>query len=112
MIEDFRRQFFPNAEPHTLTLEITSDDWAALWQIIEENDWERDEGLRYILAAGKAYVQTNAEMARLVLQPHPAFGCPHPPTPSPTQAEGRGSKRRSPSRIVGEGFRMGVNLRL
>ncbi|HML20958.1 MAG TPA: hypothetical protein PKD09_04875 [Aggregatilinea sp.] len=63
MIEDFRRQFFPNTEPHTLTLEITSDDWAALCQIIEENEWERDEGLRYILAAGRAYLQTSAEMA-------------------------------------------------
>ncbi|MGQ9834258.1 MAG: hypothetical protein ACUVRJ_10795 [Candidatus Villigracilaceae bacterium] len=61
MIDDFRRQFFPNTEPHTLTLEITSDDWAALCQVIEENEWDRDEGLRYILAAGMAYVQTDAE---------------------------------------------------
>jgi hypothetical protein len=62
MIEDFRRQFFPNTEHYTLTLEITSDDWAALCQVIEENEWERDEGLRYILAAGRAYVQVNAEI--------------------------------------------------
>jgi hypothetical protein len=65
MTEDFRRQFFPNTEHHTLTLDMTSDDWAALRQIIEENEWERDEGLRYILAAGRAYVQVSAETARL-----------------------------------------------
>jgi hypothetical protein len=65
MIEDFRRQFFPNTEHHTLTLEITSDDWTVLCQIIEENEWVQDEGLRYILAAGRTYVQVNAAMAQL-----------------------------------------------
>jgi hypothetical protein len=65
MIEDFRRQFFPNTEHHTLTFDVTSDDWAALCQVIEENEWERDDGLRYILGAGRAYVQTTAEMAHL-----------------------------------------------
>lgn len=60
MIEDFRSQFFSNTEPHTLTLTITSDDWATLSQIIEENEWEHDEGLRFILAAGGAYVQMSS----------------------------------------------------
>jgi hypothetical protein len=57
--------------------------------------------------------------SRIARMSHPWYysrtwrlAAPHPPTPSPTQAEGRGSRRRSPSRLVGEGFRMGVNLRL
>jgi len=60
MIEDFRHDFFPNTERYTLTLEIPSDEWEALQQIIAENEWERDEGLRYILAAGRAYLRMEA----------------------------------------------------
>lgn len=59
-VEDFRLQFFPKTEPYTLTLEITSEEWAGLHQVIEENGWEQDNGLRYILAAGRAYIQTAA----------------------------------------------------
>ncbi|MBN1451623.1 MAG: hypothetical protein JW963_11460 [Anaerolineales bacterium] len=59
-VEDFRNQFFADTERRTLTLDITSEDWAGLCQVIEENEWEQDEGLRYILAAGRAYIQTAA----------------------------------------------------
>ncbi len=63
MIEDFRRDFFPNTQRHTLTLEITSNEWEALQQVIAENEWEHDEGLRYILAAGRTYLQTEAALS-------------------------------------------------
>lgn len=38
MIEDFRSQFFPNTEPYTLSVDITSDDWATLRQIVKNNE--------------------------------------------------------------------------
>lgn len=59
------RDFFPNTESHTLTFEITSDDWELLQRVIAEHEWERDDGLRYFLAAGLAYVQGQTQLAAL-----------------------------------------------
>jgi len=65
MTDNFRREFFPNTERHALTFDITSDDWDALQQVLAENEWERDEGLRQLLAAGIAYAQGQAQLAAL-----------------------------------------------
>jgi hypothetical protein len=64
-LEQFRRDFFPNTERHTLTFDILSDDWEALQRLFAENEWEPDEGLRHTLAAGLAYLQGQARLAEL-----------------------------------------------
>ncbi len=61
MIEDFRQRFFSDTQHHTLTVEITSDEWKALRDIIEQNGWEEADGLRFILATGKTYLQAAGE---------------------------------------------------
>jgi enolase len=48
-----------------LTFDITSDDRSAIEQIVADNEWEHDDGLRYILAAGIAYTQGQARLAEL-----------------------------------------------
>jgi hypothetical protein len=65
MVDDFKRDFFPETERHTLSFDITSDDWRTLQATIVENGWETDDGLRYLLAAGLAYAQGQARMAAL-----------------------------------------------
>ncbi len=64
-LEQFRHDFFPNTEKHTLTFDILSDDWEALRKFFTENEWEPDDGLRYVLAAGLAFLQGQARLAEL-----------------------------------------------
>lgn len=65
MFDDFEREFFPKTERHTLSFEITSDDWKVIRQIVAENEWELDDGLRHLLAAGIAFAQGRAQLAAL-----------------------------------------------
>ncbi|MBI3763860.1 MAG: hypothetical protein HY260_18605 [Chloroflexi bacterium] len=65
MFDDFEREFFPKTERQTLSFEITSDDWNAIRQIVAENEWELDDGLRHLLAAGIAFAQGRAQLAAL-----------------------------------------------
>lgn len=65
MFDDFQREFFPKTERHTLTFDVTSDDWGTIQHILTENEWERDDGLRHLLAAGIAYAQGRAQLAAL-----------------------------------------------
>lgn len=65
MVDDFKRDFFPETERHTLSFDIASDDWRNIQATIAENGWETDDGLRYLLAAGLAYAQGQARLAAL-----------------------------------------------
>jgi len=65
MLDDFKRDFFPDTERYTLSFDITSDDWRAIQEAIAENAWETDDGLRYLLAAGLAYVQGKERLVGL-----------------------------------------------
>ncbi len=65
MLDQFRRDFFPDTERHTLQLDITSDDWKTIQKIAAENGWELDDGLRHLLALGIAYAQGQAQLAAL-----------------------------------------------
>jgi hypothetical protein len=65
MIDQFRQDFFPNTETHTLTFDILSDDWEALQRLFAENEWAPDDGLRYMLAAGRVYLEGQARLAEL-----------------------------------------------
>jgi hypothetical protein len=65
MLDDFRREFFPDTERHPLTFDVTSDDWAEIQKIVAENEWEPEDGLRHLLAAGIAYAQGQAQLATL-----------------------------------------------
>ncbi len=66
MFDQFQHDFFSNTEKHTLTFEITSDDCQTLQQVIAENEWDADDGLRHLLALGVAYTQGRAELAALI----------------------------------------------
>jgi len=68
VFERFRRDFFPDAERHTLSVEILSEDWQALQALFAENEWQADDGLRFTLAAGRAYLEA---LARLTELQHP-----------------------------------------
>jgi len=65
MIDQFQRDFFPNTERHTLTFDILSDDWETLQKLFTQNEWEPDDGPRYVLATGLAYAQGQARLAEL-----------------------------------------------
>lgn len=65
MTEQFRQDFFPNTEKHTLTFDILSDDWETLQALFVENDWTPEDSLRYVLAAGLAFLQGQAHLAEL-----------------------------------------------
>ena len=65
MLDQFRRDFFPDTARHTLKLDITSDDWETIQKIAAENGWELDDGLRHLLALGIAYAQGKAQLAAL-----------------------------------------------
>ncbi len=76
-LERFQRDFFPDTERHTLSFEILSDDWQALQQLFAANGWTVEDGLRYALAAGQAYIEGTAQLAELE---HPAAD-PSPGSP-------------------------------
>jgi hypothetical protein len=65
MLDQFQHEFFPHTEQHTVTFEVTSDDWAAVQQAIAENEWGEADGLRFLLAAGVAFAQGQARLAAL-----------------------------------------------
>ncbi len=65
MFEQFRRDFFPVTERQTLQFDIVRDDWETIRQLLTENEWELDDGLRHLLAIGVVYVQGRLEIAAL-----------------------------------------------
>jgi hypothetical protein len=65
IFDQFRRDFFPDTERHTLHFDITSDDWQTIQYLTAENEWGPDEGLRHLLAIGVAYVQGHLEIAAI-----------------------------------------------
>jgi len=66
-LDHFQRDFFPNTERHTLTFEITSDEWQTIQKIASENKWDIDDGLRHLLAFGVAYAQDQIQLKKLEL---------------------------------------------
>ena len=65
MTEQFQKDFFPETRTQVLTLEILTDDWAALQQQFRDNQWETADGLRYTLAAGLAHLQAEVRLSEL-----------------------------------------------
>ena len=51
-MDSFEADYFKNTEIYKIELEVLSDFWQALKEEIALNDWEVDEGLRFILASG------------------------------------------------------------
>lgn len=68
VIEQFRQDFFPNSERHTVTFDILTEDWQVLESLFAENELSAEDGLRFTLAAGRAYLEAATRLA--VLQ-HP-----------------------------------------
>lgn len=55
--DSLENELFPNSGIKQVEIQVLTDFWQEIKSEFEKNDWEEEEGVRFILAAGLASIQ-------------------------------------------------------
>lgn len=61
--ESFERRFFNEASQVTVTVTLMQDTWDDIQSLLDENDWEQNEGLLVLLTTGMAFLRAERALA-------------------------------------------------